>query len=228
MNHSEFRERLNEYVDRRLPGKERAEISAHLVECRACAAEVKELEYAVSLLRRLPDPELPPGFVHAVMERVRAGEAEPGWLRGLLGFLQPALTVTATAAVAGLAVFAVMRGDLTGSGMPVETSVSQVASSPSPGVAPPALEAFPASQPIDLASANSVNEQVARQMRLERRALDLARQGRPDEVARTLRGAGHPHSAMLASHFEALSDSDSTIQLIVATQAPRPRRGWRR
>ena len=38
-------------------------------------------------------------------------------------------------------------------------------------------------------------------------------QGHRDAVARTLRGAGHPHSAMLAAYFE---DSPDTIQLIAA------------
>jgi hypothetical protein len=64
--------------------------------------------------------------------------------------------------------------------------------------------------PIQLAAAPRV---VTRQMSRHRRALDLAQQGHRDAVARTLRGAGHPHSASLAAHFE---DQQDLIQLIGA------------
>ena len=43
MSHSKLRARLNDYVDRELPGTQRAEVSAHLKQCEECAAEVREL-----------------------------------------------------------------------------------------------------------------------------------------------------------------------------------------
>ena len=47
MSHSKLRLLLNDYVDRALPGSQRAEVSAHLAECESCATEVRELEHAV-------------------------------------------------------------------------------------------------------------------------------------------------------------------------------------
>jgi anti-sigma factor RsiW len=224
---------LNDYVDRELPGTQRSEVSAHLEACEECAREVRELERAVSLLRRLPEPELPPGFADAVIERVRAGESSPTWLRSLRGLFQPTLTVTATAAVAGLAVFTVVGGgtfDLPGGGTTGDAEAPQrdvarvaadapsaaIASrAPNPAVArAPAIGPSQAQAPIRLAAATpggGAAADVVRQMRRQRRALELVQRGHRDTVARTLRGAGHPHSATLAAHFE---DSPDSIQLI--------------
>lgn len=229
MRHSKLRARLNDYVDRELPGTQRAELSAHLAECRDCAAELRELEHAVSLLRRLPDPELPPGFADAVIERVRAGESEPGWLRALRGLVQPTLTIGATAAVAGLAVFTVLREAPTGVETSRPTQTAQLERSTHVPAGPVAFTPLSRRPPAPLEVVRhdpEPGQAVARQMRRHRRALDLALEGYPDQVARTLRGAGHPHSATLAAHFEDLSDTDS-IQLIVAGPSP-GRRGAHR
>lgn len=221
MSHSKLRLLLNDYVDRELRGTDRSEVSAHLSECDECALEVREIERTVSLLRRLPEPELPPAFAETVIERVRAGESTPAWRRTLLGILQPAFTVTATAAVAGLAVFAVVRGNPTGD---VPSSALETASVERPARAPqaatlPQLGPAPMRTPAIAASATrptplpksggSAGELVASQMQGQRRALELQRQS----MARTLRGAGHPHSAILAAHFE---DRQDQIQLIAA------------
>jgi hypothetical protein len=230
VSHSKLRARLNDYVDRELPGTQRAELSAHLAECQDCAAELRELEYTVGLLRRLPEEELPPGFADAVMERVRAGESEPGWLRTLRGLLQPTLTIGATAAIAGLAVFAVVREAPTGT---VASAPTQTAHAERPLPPPTSSVDFTRSPVQRRAPFEVARRDVARpqghipQTRRHRRALDLALLGQPDQVARTLRGAGHPHSNTLAAHFEELSDADS-IQLIVASPAPQPRRSARR
>ena len=169
-------------------------------------------------------------------ERVRAGESAPAWLRSLRGLLQPMLTVTATAAVAGLAVFSVVGGGTfneSGGGtigdaaapqldmarVAPEAPLTAIASSapnPTPVRAPAMSPSVPPA-PISLASATPrvgrAADVVVRQMRRQHRALELAQQGHRDAVARTLRGAGHPHSATLAAHFE---DTPDSIQLIVA------------
>lgn len=225
MSHSRLRARLNDYVDRELPGTQRAEVSAHLKQCQECAAEVRELDQAVALLRRLPEPALPPGFADAVIERVRAGESEPSWLGSLRGLLQPMLTVTATAALAGLAVFTVVRSDLTGgeTAPPLQTARIETPAptttrapatvAPRPAVVVPT--AAESSEHIARAPRADGVRAVKRQMRRQRRALELAQQGHGDVLARSLRGAGHPHSATLAAHF---SEPDS-FQLIVPAHA---------
>jgi len=222
VSHSKLRARLNDYVDRELPGTQRAEVSAHLKQCEECALEVRELDRAVALLRRLPEPELPPAFADTVVERIRAGESEPRWLRGLRGVLQPALTVAATAAVAGLAVFTVVRGDVPGGATAPAHDVAQVAQveqvemdAPTTTLAAVAPAATGSAEKVGVASREDGLRKVVRQMRRHRRALELTRQGHGDVVARSLRGAGHPHSATLASHF---SDPDP-FGLIVPAQA---------
>ena len=75
MSHSEFSDRLSEYLERELADREHDRFSAHLAECADCAGELRELEGTVRLLRGLPEPELPPAFARTVIARVRA-EAE--------------------------------------------------------------------------------------------------------------------------------------------------------
>ncbi len=237
MTHSKLRARLNEYVDRTLPGKLRSEVSAHLASCESCAVEVRELEATVALLRRMPEVEPPPHFASAVMARVRDGEAEPRSLRrSLQQLLQPTITVTATAAVAGLAVFAVTRelaaplplaeradGQVVAVQPLATTPVAPTALAPE---APATRSLAPAAPPAPVRMAASprdgrVGQALGRQMLRRHRA--LLRRGHSDEVARTLRGAGHPHSAALAAYFEDRSEGE-VLQLTVASQAKARRR----
>jgi hypothetical protein len=242
---------LNDYVDRLLPGQVRAEVAAHLPECPACHEEVRELEATVALLRRLPDPEPPPGLAESVMARVRAGEAEPAsWLRSLGQIFQPALTVTATAAVAGLTVFAVARDP----GLSPDSAVApiQLAQETAPAtppasptqvarVTPPAAPvpssdlrlqprtARPAAPdsslqvavapPLQLAENRRIRGRYGNEIRRRSRAFHLAQFGHREEMARTLRGAGHPHSARFADYFEDYTDSDRIQLTSIASQA---------
>ena len=148
------------------------------------------------LLRRLPEPEVPPAFTESVMARVRAGEAEPPsvvrWLRRLA---EPALAVPAAAAFAAVVVL-VMQGG--------------VVEPPSAGLEPAATlrvatvvadQAEPVAQEEEVDPAED-RHQYVREMQRRSLALRMARRGRPMEVARILRGAGHPYSPSFASHFE--------------------------
>lgn len=250
MTHSRLRASLNDYVDRALPGKVRAEVAAHLSECPACHAEVRELEATVVLLRRMPELEPPPGLAESVMARVRAGEAEPAsWLRSLLQIFQPALTVTATAAVAGLTVFVVARGPgLAPDRAVVPIQLAQEALPATPAAAPTQVaRATPAAAPVassDLRlrprtarpAAPDSSFQVAKasplrmagnrrlhgpygnEVRRRSRAFHLAQFGHREEVARTLRGAGHPHSVQFADYFEDRTDSGRIQLTAVAGQ----------
>jgi anti-sigma factor RsiW len=177
VNHSKVRARLNEYLERDLPTREFDRVSKHLAECTECRAELRDLEATVGLLRRLPDPELPPAFTETVMARVRAGEAEPAgalvWLRRLT---EPARALPMALATLALAVGIGTWRD------------------------PEAVEV-----PTVVASAQADRAVAeARQNRLRQieHLNQLMREGRHDQVARMLRGAGHPHSASLARHIE--------------------------
>ncbi len=221
MTHSKIRASLNDYVDRTLPGRTRSEVSAHLATCSSCAEEVRELEAMVTLLRRMPEVEPPPLLASVVMARVRDGEAEPwSWRRSLQQLLQPTLRVTATAAVAGLAVFAVARGPaLTPSGAPAESAPSVGIATNLPAAALPASPTEPAPplpvlpRPESQLAANdtalpgavagrATGMRPAFETQMLRRQRALLRNGHREEVARITRGAGHPHSAVLANHFD--------------------------
>jgi anti-sigma factor RsiW len=182
VNHSKVRARLDEYLERDLPTREYDRVSKHLAECTECRAELRDLEATVNLLRRLPDPELPPAFTETVMARVRAGEAEPSgvlvWLRSLT---EPARALPMALATLGLAVGIGTWRD------------PEIASEPA---AVAAVEAD--RDAIVHARVEARRNQLAKIEHLNQ----LMREGRRDLVARMLRGAGHPHSASLARHIE--------------------------
>jgi anti-sigma factor RsiW len=185
VNHPRIRARLSQYLDRKLPPKQRSEIDAHLVECAACSAELHELERTVDLLRRLPDPEPPPYLAQAVMARLEAGEGQRELpmqrLRRLIG---PAFATSVAVAVSGLFLFTLVDIEIQLPPHPATTG------DPSPGVVQASSEPKPSRSPYSLARHH-------------------ARRGESAEVALLLRGAGHPHSALLATHFE----HDSEIAL---------------
>jgi hypothetical protein len=194
VNHSKVRARLDEYLERDLPTREYDRVSKHLAECTECRAELRELEATVSLLRRLPDPELPPAFTETVMARVRAGEAEPS---GLLTWLRR-LSEPARALPMALATLALAVGIGTWRDPEVASDPGAIAVvEPDPAAAVKTRDAIRRNR---LAKIEHLNQ--------------LLREGRRDQVARMLRGAGHPHSASLARHIE----TGSTI--LLASHSP--------
>jgi len=185
-------------------------MTAHLAECPECAEELRELEGTVTLLRRLPGVTAPPAFAASVMARVRVGEAEPGgllrWLRTLA---TPAFAVPLTAGLAGLVLFAgLWDGPLEPSGAEPEPLTRVAVSEPLPERAAGPARLGP--RPAMRASAGPEARPAQAQRRIElaramqRRSLlqQLARRGHTKQVALTLRGAGHPLSSSMASHFE--------------------------
>jgi hypothetical protein len=185
-------------------------MTAHLAECPECAEELRELESTVTLLRRLPEVTVPPAFAASVMTRVRAGEAELGglfrWLRALS---TPAFAVPLAAGLAGLVLFAGLRdGPLKPPGVEPEPLARVAVSEPLPELAPRPARFGP--EPAIRAGAGPEARPAHAQRKIElvramqRRSLlqQLARRGQTEQVALTLRGAGHPLSSSMASHFE--------------------------
>jgi hypothetical protein len=125
------------------------------------------------------------------MARVRAGEAEPGgllrWLRALA---TPAFAVPLAAGLAGLVLFAGLR----------DGPLQQPGAEPEP---PPELASGPDPFGPEAGPAR-VQRRIELVRAMQRRSLlqQLARRGHTKEVALTLRGAGHPLSSSMASHFE--------------------------
>jgi anti-sigma factor RsiW len=187
VNHSKVRARLNEYLERDLPTRERDRVASHLAQCPECRAELRDLEATVVLLRRLPDPELPPAFAETVMARVRAGEADPrgplAWLRRLS---EPTRAIPAALGILALAVGIGSWRET--AGVPELATLAAVEPA-RPGAAVPVAGASEGVRQARLRQLEHLNQ--------------LMREGRREQVASILRGAGHPHSASLARHIEA-------------------------
>lgn len=109
MSHGEVRALLGDYMDGTLALARRALVDAHLDECAACSGHLRALRAAVDALRRLDDPEPPSGLADRVLERVAAGEAEPGrlarWLSARTRRPWALVPAVGAAAAAVLAVF---------------------------------------------------------------------------------------------------------------------------
>jgi hypothetical protein len=217
VKHSKVRARLNDYLERDLPPSVRREVDAHLTECAACTSTLRELERTVGLLRRMPDPEPPPYLTQAVMARVAEGEATV-WspARFLQRLMQPALAMPLAGALVGLLAFASLQGG-SGTGPTAEApSAAAVVARTAP---PPTDYGFRAGIAPEsrLAAAERRGRYRERLMRptLDPWAHNAMRSGRSQDVAQWLRGAGHPHSEMLAAHF------DRADQAVFVTYTPR-------
>lgn len=60
--HQWVEERLSEYVDNRLPPRERATIEQHIADCATCRASLESLRWTIALVRQVPAPALPRSF----------------------------------------------------------------------------------------------------------------------------------------------------------------------
>jgi anti-sigma factor RsiW len=81
---------MADYLEGHLALADRALFDAHLDACSDCAREIAEMRATIAAMRSLPEPEVPGDFTAIVMRRVRAGDADPGWL-GRLALIFEAL-----------------------------------------------------------------------------------------------------------------------------------------
>ena len=217
MKHSEIRARLSDYLRtgsgpaKSAPGSRRISRA-----CAPCGSELHELRATVSLLRRLPEPAHPPGLGDAVMARIARGEGRAARVVSLLRrAAEPRFAAPLAAGLAGLFLL-------------FQTGDAGLSTPPSRAVAPETLARIAANDAATAVAAERGGFDAAwsnardsgartaggRHERLHaRRGLPavpepgsqrrVAPPTRLQEFARQLRGAGHPYSASLASHFEA-------------------------
>ncbi|MEE3326471.1 MAG: anti-sigma factor [Myxococcota bacterium] len=84
MNHSELHDNMADYLEGHLPLEQRALFDAHLDDCGDCLAEIRDVQRTITLLRSLPEPEVPAGFSDSVMRLIRENEGNSSWV-GTLG-----------------------------------------------------------------------------------------------------------------------------------------------
>jgi Putative zinc-finger len=212
--HSEIRARLSEYLERDLANEERARIGAHLERCTDCDRELSELRETVSLLRRLPEPTLPPGISEAVMQRIARGEGREARVLTLFRHAaEPRVAALLAAGLAGLFLLLQPQDGVAPPPAPVD-----VANASALGVTPIFPDANLANDEVWAGSRDSgtglrtaltsgFTPAEAYRQYLTRARLEEAR-GREqvEQFARQLRGAGHPNSEALASRFESRSN----------------------
>ncbi len=196
MKHSEIRARLSEYLERDLDPEERCRIGAHLESCAPCESELHELRATVSLLRRLPEPGHPQGLADAVMARVSQGPRGPAKVRSLvLRLSEPRFAAALAAGIAGL--FLLFQAD-------DRDPSTQPPAAGQPGTVASAREPGPlriaAAEP---SGARDVRAGVVSGATPSAIYSGYMRRAKLEEMARQLRGAGHPFSESLAAHFEA-------------------------
>lgn len=191
------RVRLSDYLEDELSGRRRERLTGHLAGCGACRGELAELEATVALLRRLPEPELPPALADMVMARVRAGEAEPRrWLDWLRRLTEPVVAVPVAAAIVALAVFLTdQRQPLT----PLAGSPDGASRVAAAAEVPHARSALRVSAELQAQRASS---RMARRMQRLERLQALAQRNRPEEIQQFLSGAGHPLAPSFVSELQ--------------------------
>jgi hypothetical protein len=80
VKHADVRTHMAGYLEGDLPIAERALFDAHLDECEICALEIAEMRATISLLRSVPEPEVPVDLTNQVLRRIRAGDGRQTWL----------------------------------------------------------------------------------------------------------------------------------------------------
>jgi hypothetical protein len=113
-------ERLGDHLEGDLSPEDFARVDAHLAECSACAAELRELRETVALLRGLPDPVLPPRLAADVMQRIELEGISRGRVIELFREVTQPRVVAALAA--GIAALAFISTLVVGEGVLLGTS----------------------------------------------------------------------------------------------------------
>jgi len=74
---------MADYLEGHLPLEKRALFDAHLDDCGKCLGDIRDVQRTVTLLRSLPDPELPVGFSESVMRLIDESDRRTSWIETL-------------------------------------------------------------------------------------------------------------------------------------------------
>jgi anti-sigma factor RsiW len=207
VKHSEFRARLSEYLERDLIPEERARIETHLEGCADCTNELSELRSTVALLRRLPEPGHPAGLADAVLARIASEGQRPAPVRRLLRrTAEPRIAALLAAGFAGFLLL-VQAGDrgLTPSGAPGAMQLASLGSRDAFGLPREFQNGLWDPEQVQPRAVRSLGAGILSNSLVQWSGAEYGSRAHIQEVARLLRGAGHPHSASLASHFDGSS-----------------------
>lgn len=103
---------LSDSLDGSLPESGRAEVSAHLRECRSCAQTAEGLEHTIRLLRNLPPLKAPPELLERIRrETAMAAPAKPLWKKLFLPAHVKIPIEAAAAILLFLLVYGIQKGE---------------------------------------------------------------------------------------------------------------------
>ena len=108
MNHSDVQDHMADYLEGHLPLEKRALFDAHLDDCPNCFDEIRAVQQTITLMRSLPEPEVPDGFAESVMGLIREREERASWIESLREALKllvsPRVLVPASIAMIALGI----------------------------------------------------------------------------------------------------------------------------
>ncbi len=158
MRHERTARRLSEYIDGTLSARDGARIEAHLALCPECRNDLAELRRTSELLRGLRAGVESPDLAASILERIRAGEAEPTLAQRLRAplarFFSSAWGAPLATAAVGLAVLVLVPR--------IEIEVS-IPGGSERGVTPSARAEAPRRAPVADLAARRVNESLLRE-----------------------------------------------------------------
>ncbi len=203
MNRSNAGARLSAYLEGDLSESERSKLESRLADDPALRATLREIESVVGLIRDLPEPELPSAFSSRVLARVQEqGEQAPGGVRGWIQRLvEPAMAVPLAAGVTALALFIGSQQEIA---PPLDASGGSSLQAAAMEQQTPAtsrrVAAAPGSAPTELASTSPDTGSMTL-TEIQRHTLQTILSRYPHgDLARQLRGSGHPHAASFVNH----------------------------
>lgn len=219
MNRSNAGARLSAYLEGDLSTAERSKLESHLADDPALRETMRELENVVGLLRDLPEPELPPAFSTRVIARVQEQreQASGGLLDWVRRLFEPAVAVPLAAGITALALVIGSQQGFESPAGALDAGSLEVVGVPEPTL-PPTLTRAHEAPKMELAAATPRDMNEMTLTEIQQRTLQTILSRHPHEdLARLLRGSGHPNAASFATQVVEIGPS-----LVLVSHDSRP------
>jgi len=207
--------RLSAYLEGDLSTRERSKLESQLADDPAMRETLRELENVVGLLRDLPEPEVPPAFSTRVIARVQEQreQASGGLLDSVRRLLdsvrrlldsvrrlfEPAVAVPLAAGITALALVIGSQQGIEPPAGALDAEPLEVAAVLEPTLPPMPTRADEAPK-TELVSTTPRDMDEMTLTEIQRHTLQTILARHPHEdLARLLRGSGHPHAASFAT-----------------------------
>jgi len=193
--------RLSAYLEGDLSTRERSKLESQLADDPAMRETLRELENVVGLLRDLPEPEVPPAFSTRVIARVQEQreQASGGLLDSVRRLFEPAVAVPLAAGITALALVIGSQQGIEPPAGALDAEPLEVAAVLEPTLPPMPTRADEAPK-TELVSTTPRDMDEMTLTEIQRHTLQTILARHPHEdLARLLRGSGHPHAASFAT-----------------------------